>query len=76
MKAPLQGLVSEAYGAGDGPADNPDLLAAVEAATAQGIVGIVVTQCARGLMQPGVRDGIALVRAGAGVRHDLRGGLS
>lgn len=63
---PLQGLVIEAYGAGNGPSGDLAFLAAIEAATAQGIVVVVVTQCVRGSVQPGVyATGSALMRAGA-----------
>ena len=47
-RPPLQGLVIEAYGAGNGPSDDREFLAAIEAATSQGIVVVVVTQCVRG----------------------------
>jgi L-asparaginase len=69
---PLQGLVLEAYGAGNGPANDRDFLAAVEAATAAGIVIVVVTQCVRGSVQPGAyATGSALLRAGAVPGYDL-----
>ncbi|HET7800555.1 MAG TPA: type I asparaginase [Humibacillus xanthopallidus] len=69
---PLQGLVLEAYGAGNGPANDRDFLAAVEAATAAGIVVVVVTQCVRGSVQPGAyATGSALLRAGAVPGYDL-----
>jgi len=71
-QAPLQGLVLEAYGAGNGPANDRDFLAAVEAATAAGIVVVVVTQCLRGSVQPGAyATGSALLRAGAVPGYDL-----
>ena len=71
-RPPLQGLVIEAYGAGNGPANDPDFLAAVEAATTQGIVVVVVTQCARGSVQPGAyATGSALMRAGAVPGYDM-----
>ena len=71
-RAPLQGLVIEAYGAGNGPANDPEFLGAIEAATAQGIVVVVVTQCARGSVQPGAyATGSALMRAGAVPGYDM-----
>ena len=71
-RPPLQGLVIEAYGAGNGPANDPDFLAAVEAATSQGIVVVVVTQCVRGSVQPGAyATGSALMRAGAVPGYDM-----
>jgi L-asparaginase len=63
---PLQGLVIEAYGAGNGPSEDLQFLAAIEAATSRGVVVVVVTQCVRGSVQPGVyATGSALARAGA-----------
>src|SRR3954454_9465721 len=65
-RLPLQGLVIEAYGAGNGPSDDHDFLAAIEEATSRGIVVVVVTQCVRGSVQPGAyATGSALIRAGA-----------
>jgi L-asparaginase len=65
-RPPLQGLIIEAYGAGNGPSDDPAFLAAIEAAADQGIVVVVVTQCVRGAVQPGAyATGSALMRAGA-----------
>jgi L-asparaginase len=65
-RPPLQGLVIEAYGAGNGPSDDPAFLAAIEEATSRGIVVVVVTQCVRGSVQPGAyATGSALIRAGA-----------
>ena len=69
---PLQGLVLEAYGAGNAPSDDREFLAAIEAATAQGIVVVVVTQCVRGSVQPGAyATGSALLRAGAVPGFDM-----
>lgn len=71
-RPPLQGLVIEAYGAGNGPSDDRAFLAAVEAATAQGIVVVVVTQCVRGSVRPGAyAAGTALMRAGAVPGFDM-----
>jgi L-asparaginase len=71
-RAPLQGLVIEAYGAGNGPSNDPDFLGAIEGATAPGIVVVVVTQCARGSVQPGAyATGSALMRVGAVPGYDM-----
>jgi L-asparaginase len=68
----LQGLVIEAYGAGNGPADDREFLAAMEAAVGQGIVVVVVTQCVRGSVQPGAyATGSALMSAGAVPGYDM-----
>lgn len=69
---PLQGLVIEAYGAGNGPSDDRDFLSAIEAATSRGIVVVVVTQCVRGSVQPGAYvTGSALIHAGAVPGFDM-----
>ena len=71
-RAPLQGLVIEAYGAGNGPSNDPEFLGAIEGATDQGIVVVVVTQCARGSVQPGAyATGSALMRVGAVPGYDM-----
>ncbi len=71
-RPPLQGLVIEAYGAGNGPSDDVEFLAAIEAATSQGIVVVVVTQCLRGSVMPGAyATGSALMRAGAVPGFDM-----
>jgi len=69
---PLQGLIIEAYGAGNGPADDREFLSAIESAVAQGIVVVVVTQCVRGAVRPGAyATGSALMRAGAVPGFDM-----
>ncbi len=71
-RAPLQGLVIEAYGAGNGPSDDKEFLAEIEAAVSQGIVVVVVTQCVRGSVQPGAyATGSALMKAGAVPGFDM-----
>ena len=71
-RPPLQGLVLEAYGAGNGPAQDRDFLRAIEAAAAAGIVVVVVTQCVRGSVMPGAyATGSALLRAGAVPGYDM-----
>ena len=71
-RPPLQGLIIEAYGAGNGPSNDRDFLATVESAVSQGIVVVVVTQCVRGSVQPGAYEtGSALMRAGAVPGFDM-----
>lgn len=71
-RPPLQGLVIEAYGAGNGPAEDAEFLSAVEDATRDGIVVVVVTQCLRGSVVPqAYATGSALMRAGAVPGHDM-----
>ena len=69
---PLQGLVIEAYGAGNGPSQDREFLSAIEAATSRGVVVVVVTQCVRGSVRPGTyATGSALLRAGAVPGFDM-----
>ncbi len=71
-RPPLQGLVIEAYGAGNGPSDDEEFLSEIEAAVSQGIVVVVVTQCVRGSVQPGAyATGSALMKAGAVPGFDM-----
>ena len=71
-RPPLQGLIIEAYGAGNGPSNDREFLAAVDTATSQGIVVVVVTQCVRGSVQPGAyATGSALMGAGAVPGFDM-----
>lgn len=68
---PLQGLVLETYGAGNGPAD-PALHTALAEACGRGVVIVNVTQCLRGRVEPGVyATGAALARAGVVSGRDL-----
>jgi L-asparaginase len=65
LREPLQGLVLEAYGAGNGPSDDPELLRAIADATARGVVIVDCTQCMRGTVDLGAyATGSALARAG------------
>ena len=77
LQPPLQGLVLEAYGVGNGPDRDADLLAALAEAISRGVVIVVITQCLRG------RGALGRVRGGIGAgkgrrdqrgRHDRRGG--
>ncbi|HWJ54362.1 MAG TPA: asparaginase, partial [Propionibacteriaceae bacterium] len=71
-RPPLQGLVIEAYGAGNGPSDDREFLAAIENAAGEGIVVVVVTQCVRGSVQPGAyATGSALMSVGAVPGYDM-----
>ncbi|NTU71974.1 MAG: asparaginase [Coriobacteriia bacterium] len=71
-RPPLEGLVIEAYGAGNGPSSDAAFLGAIEAATAAGIVVVVVTQCLRGSVAPGAyASGSAMILAGAVPGFDM-----
>jgi L-asparaginase len=65
LREPLQGLVLEAYGAGNAPTDDPALLAAIADATARGVVIVDCTQCLRGTVDlTTYATGSALLHAG------------
>jgi L-asparaginase len=65
LQPPLQGLVLEAYGVGNGPANNPDFLAALQEAADRGVVIVDCTQCLKGSVNlEGYATGSALVRVG------------
>ncbi len=71
-RPPLQGLVIEAYGTGNGPSDDHAFVSAIERATAAGIVIVVITQCLSGTVSPGAyATGSALLAAGAVPGYDL-----
>lgn len=72
LQPPLQGLVLETYGAGNGPDDDPAFLQAIAEATARGVVIVNCTQCVRGTVHPGAyATGSALARAGVVGGYDM-----
>jgi L-asparaginase len=65
LRSPLQGLVLETYGMGNGPSDDGALMAVLAEACARGVVIVNCTQCLRGTVdQGGYAAGSALARAG------------
>lgn len=65
LKPPIEGLVLETYGVGNGPADNPALLDVLKSAVDRGVVIVNCTQCYRGKVRMGTyATGTALGRAG------------
>jgi L-asparaginase len=69
---PLQGLVLETYGAGNGPDDDPAFLKALRDATERGVVIVNCTQCIRGAVHLGAyATGTALARAGVISGYDM-----
>jgi L-asparaginase len=65
LQTPLQGLVLEAYGVGNGPDRDVSLLDALRQATDRGVVIVVCTQCLRGTVHLGAYEtGSALAAAG------------
>jgi L-asparaginase len=72
LREPLQGLVLEAFGAGNAPGDDPELLEAMAGASARGVVIVGITQCLRGSVDLGAyATGSALARAGVVAGADL-----
>ncbi|HSO78652.1 MAG TPA: asparaginase domain-containing protein, partial [Chromatiaceae bacterium] len=65
LQPPLQGLVLEAYGVGNGPDRDVELLAALTEAASRGVVIVAITQCLRGAVRLGEYvAGSALAKAG------------
>lgn len=72
LRPPLQGLVLETYGTGNGPDRDPELLAALREATARGVVIVATTQCFTGTARLGqYATGAALLKAGVISGYDL-----
>jgi L-asparaginase len=65
LRSPLQGLVLEAYGVGNGPDRDQAFIAVLQEATDRGVVIVDCTQCLRGTVNLGdYATGSALARAG------------
>ena len=65
LRRPLQGLVLEAYGVGNGPHRDPAFLQVLEEATSRGVVIVDCTQCLEGTVNlEEYAAGSALARAG------------
>jgi len=72
LRPPLEGLVLEAYGIGNGPDQNPEFLAALREATDRGVVIVDCTQCLEGTVDlEEYAAGTALARAGVISGYDL-----
>jgi L-asparaginase len=72
LQPPLQGLVLEAYGVGNGPDRDAALLAALAEASSRGVVIVAITQCLRGAVHLGVyAAGSALAKAGVISGYDM-----
>ena len=65
LRPPLQGLVLEAYGVGNGPDQDVEFVSALEAAAVRGVVIVDCTQCLEGTVDLSeYAAGTALARAG------------
>jgi L-asparaginase len=72
LRPPLQGLVLEAYGVGNGPDRDREFLAALSEASARGVVIVDCTQCLEGTVDLGEYEaGSALARAGVISGYDM-----
>jgi L-asparaginase len=72
LRPPLQGLVLEAYGVGNGPDQDREFLDAIEEATARGVVIVDCTQCLEGTVNlEEYAAGSALARAGVLSGRDM-----
>ncbi|HEY6330329.1 MAG TPA: asparaginase [Blastocatellia bacterium] len=72
LQSPLQGLILEAYGVGNGPDHDQEFLDTLREATSRGVVIVVCTQCLSGTINlAGYRSGSALAKAGVISGHDM-----
>lgn len=71
LRPPLEGLILETYGMGNGPDQRPELLSALEAGSMRGVVIVNVSQCERGAVRPSYASGKALADAGVVSGHDM-----
>jgi L-asparaginase len=72
LKPPLQALVLEAYGTGNAPSQDQDLLDALGEATARGVVIVDCTQCLRGTVKlQSYATGAALLDVGVVSGSDM-----
>ncbi len=72
LRPPLEGLVLEAYGVGNGPDHDEAFLAALADATARSVVIVDCTQCLEGTVNLNeYAAGAALARAGVVSGYDM-----
>ena len=62
----LKALILECFGSGTGPSDNPEFLASLQRAQAQGVVVVAITQCHEGGVELDVYEAGSRLR-GVGV---------
>ena len=62
----IQALILECFGSGTGPSDNPEFLASLQRAQAQGVVVVAITQCHEGGVELDVYEAGSRLR-GVGV---------
>ena len=72
LQPPLKGLVLEAYGVGNGPDRDHEFIAALQEATARGVVIVGCSQCERGTVNLGsYATGATLAKVGVISGFDL-----
>lgn len=72
LQRPLQALILESYGVGNGPSNNPEFLKAIKSAVDQGTVIVNCTQCRHGCVtQTNYATGRALSDAGVVSGRDM-----
>jgi len=72
LRPPLQGLVLETYGRGNGPDQYPEILAVLKQACTRGVVIVATTQCLRGKASLGkYASGSALAKSGVVGGEDM-----
>src|SRR5438128_5034967 len=72
LRPPLQGLVLEAYGVGNGPDHDSEFIAALDEATRRGVVIVDCTQCLEGTVDLSeYATGSALANAGVISGYDM-----
>ncbi|XP_049595651.1 60 kDa lysophospholipase isoform X1 [Syngnathus scovelli] len=64
LQPPMEGVVLETYGSGNGPDNRPDLLEELKKATDFGVIIINCTQCLRGTVSTSYATGKVLTDAG------------
>lgn len=78
----VQALILECFGSGTGPSDNPEFLASLERAQAQGVVVVAITQCHEGGVELDVYEagsrlrGVGVVSGGGMTREAAFGKLN
>ena len=72
LRPPLQGLVLQAYGVGNGPGQNQEFVETIAEATRRGVVIVDCTQCLQGAVDLGeYAAGSALAKAGVISGYDM-----
>ncbi|XP_013774495.1 L-asparaginase-like [Limulus polyphemus] len=71
LMPPIEGVVLQTYGVGNGPTNRKDLLDELRQATRRGVIIVNCTQCNSGLVDPAYETGSALLEVGAVLGSDM-----